>query len=473
MKYVLLICAIFLSLVITFDLFLKEPPVWPDEGGLAQFAVQAGNNPLNYYSYPSVYIVGLSFWFKLLGVSIVSQRLFSVFGGLLTVIIFTLIFKNIGLKNFIFKIIGLVLLITDFTFLQSTRVGRPEIWTIFFGLLSIYSFLKYINSGFKNYIFFILSLFSSVIAFLFHMNGIIFTLIILIVSIINYKKIITYGYKKFFILSIIVLPILIWIGSRFLFLFSYLLLRLKIGVAQDTWLISVFTGKPLELKLVYLSFVSITAVFIIFYFKRSSSKSLLLLISLILSWAVVIFNRDFWYAVFPVAFIILSLMILLDFYFEKWKLDKSSNNYLKLFGLFSVLIILILSNSFFHFNILMSEGGDKYSYEKFIREIQQNIPDNKTVFSSSIPDTYFAFTDRKNNKLERFPQSFVYINDYIDIFNNTDYIIFNGLYGDNYYGDIVAKYIDKNKSNIIKIGEPNQYQAYIIELKPRDQRQNP
>lgn len=464
MRYLLLICTVFLSLIITVDLFLKEPPVWPDESGLAQYSFQAGKDPQNYYNiYPSVYIVGLHFWFNQFGVSIVNQRLFSIMGGLLTTMVFFLILNNLNLKNSFFKIIGIILLITDFTFLQSTRVGRPEIWTLFFGLVSIYFYLKYINSEFKQYIFFIFSFFSSVIAFLFHMNGIIFTLIILIISIINYKNIISLKFKNILMLLVIILPIIFWIGSLFSYFSSYLLSRLKIGLAQDTWLISVFTEKPLELKLIYSSFILVTIIFFTFYLKKPNGKSLLITLSIFFSWIVMLFNRDFWYAVFIVPFVFLSVVILLD---------NFSNNRSKFIGLVIILSTLLLANSKFHFDILISEGGDKYSYEKYISDIKNIIPDNKTVFNSSIPAAYYAFTDR-NNKYEGFPQGFVDINNYIDVLNNTDYIIFNGSYGDNYYGDLVTRYIDKNKLNIVKIGESNQYQAYIIELKSRDQRENP
>lgn len=464
MKYVLLICAVFLCLIITFDLFLKEPPVWPDEAGLANFSTQVEKDLLNYYQvYPSVYIVGLHFWFNIFGVSIINQRLFSILGGLLTVIIFIQILNNLNFKNSIFKIIGVILLITDFTFLQSTRVGRPEIWTLSFGLLSLYFYLKYINSEFKKYVFLILSLFSSAVAFLFHMNGIIFTLIILIVSIINYKKIISLKFKDILVLLVIILPVLIWVASRFVYFYNSLLSRFKIGLAQDTWIVSIFTAKPLELKLIYLSFILITVISFIFYLKSKTNKLLIIIFSLLFSWALMLFNRDFWYAVFIIPFIILALTILLDHFL---------NNRSKFIGLIGLLIILLLSNTKFHFDILISEGGDKYSYEKYISDIKNIIPDNKTVFNSSIPTTYYAFVE-KNNKYESFPQGFVDITNYIDVLNNTDYIIFNGSYGDNYYGDLVVKYVDKNKLNITKIGEPSQYQAYIIELKSKDKRETP
>lgn len=466
MRHVLLICAFFLCLIITFDLFLKEPPVWPDEAGLAQFSVQAGKDPLNYYSfYPSIYIVGLSSWFNIFGVSIVNQRLFSIFGGLLTITVFVLIINNLNFKNTFLKTLALVLLITDFTFLQSTRTGRPEIWTLLFGLLSIYFFQKFMNSEFKNYILLIISFFTSFVSFLFHANGIIFIFVILLGIVIYFKSIFNKNSKIVILFIFIVLPFAILVASRLHMFISYILLRLKIGFAQETWLFAVFDSKPAELKLIYLSLISATVAFIIYVIKNRQKKLLLFLVTLLSCWVVMIINKDFWYAVYIIPFVIIALMILFNSYYGKFKSYQFT-------GLIIIYLILFLSNLKFHYDILLSEGGDKYSYEKFISDIQNNIPDNKTVFNSAIPDTYFAFVGR-NNKYEGFPQSFVDAENYLNVLNNTDYIIFNGSFGDNYFGDIVARYIDKNKSHIVYIGEPDQYQAYVVELKSKDKRENP
>lgn len=473
MRYALLLCALFLSLIITFDLFLKEPPVWPDEGGLANFAIQVNKNPLNYYSYyPSIYIIVLAKWFNIFGVSIVNQRGLSLIGGILCIFISFLILKQLQLKKQIFLFIALILLITDFTFLQATRVGRPEIWTIFFGLLSIYFLYKYINSEYKKYWFYLISFITAIISGLFHFNGFIFLGVLVSVTLINFKNMIIKNTKQLIFTSLLYFPLILLLIFRFSYFISFIPLRLKISFAQETWLTTVFTSKPLELKLVYLSLILISLMFL-FYFLKNYKKKLVLATSLIFSWLVLIINKDFWYAVFLVIFVIFTLAFLMDRSFDNWQTNKISNSFLIFFVTIFLATTLFISNTKFHFEILNNEGGDKYSYEKFIEKIQENIPDNKTVFSSSIPDTYYAFVQRKNNKFARYPQGFVSVDYYLEIFNNTDYIIFNGIYGDNYYGDIVLRYIEKNKLNVYQIGEPDQYQAYIIELKSKEQRVNP
>jgi hypothetical protein len=143
--------------------------------------------------------------------------------------------------------------------------------------------------------------------------------------------------------------------------------------------------------------------------------------------------------------------------------------------IFTIIICftILLANLKFHINILAEEGGDRYSYQKYITDIRKIIPDNTSIFTSSIPDPFYAFTDRKNNPLTRFPQGFVENGGFLKELNETDYIIYNGPYGSNYYGNLVLDYLRKNLLKITQIGGVGQYQAIIAELKPRNQRVNP
>jgi hypothetical protein len=473
-KYILLVCTLFLSLIITFDLFLKEPPVWPDEGGLAQYAIQVAKDPLNYIqTYPSIYILALSGWFHIFGISIVNQRILSLIAGILTGVILYLILKHNFIKHRFSTILFFLILLTDFTFLQATRVGRPEMLTLIFGMSSLYFLFEFSRTDYKKAIFLLLSIFSSAIAFLLHLNAFIFLLIIAIITLLNIKKIYQNNKKFLIFLTIIIIPTIFWLATRLSLFIGTVFLRIKIGNAQGAWLTTVFDSKPLELKLIYLSYIFTTILFFIYFIMKPKKELLIVFVSLILSWIVFIFNKDFWYAVYPLLFIVIALVVLFDKSLESWLENKSTLNKFFLFSTLIISAVLFLSNLKFQGEILLLEGGDKYSYEKYSMDIQKYIPDNKVVFSSSIPDTFFVFAERKNNTFIRFPQSFILKVTYMYDLNRSDYIIFNGSYGDNYYGDIVLRYIEKNKLNIVQIGEPSQYQAYIVELKPKDQRIEP
>lgn len=455
-------------LLITFDLFLKEPPVWPDEAGLVQIAsLSKGNLVEDYQRYPSAYPIILSKWFLLSGISIDGQRSLSVLAGSICIIVFCLLITKISktlVKNSYFSIFSTILLITDFTFLQSTRVGRPEIFTLLFGVFAIYFLLLFVLDKYRKIYLLVLSLISAVFAFTFHINGLIYIVTVLTTTILYFKRFPNQIQKIIAISSIVSSPFLIYLGLCFKPTIATTIARLKIADAQNTWLITVFQDKPLEFKLIYLSFIIISILFFIYTVNKRAGYLYPIAFTLALSWLILIFNKDFWYAVYLVPIVLLIVPILLDHYYPKR---------IRFFGLIFVCIILFLSNLIFQFKILLQEGGNKYSYQKYIQEIQKIVPDGKSVYTSAIPDPYYAFINRKNNYLERFPQGFVKKEDYLKKLDETDFIIYNGPYGSNYYGNIVMDYLKINYLKISEIGIPDQYQAIIAELKPRNQRVNP
>ncbi len=473
MKYVLLTCAAVFFLLITFDLFLKEPPVWPDEAGLAKYSVLAGKDPLNYFQYyPSIYIAVLSSWFHTFGSTIVAQRWLSLIAGFFIFSVFFLISKNLFLENKSFRIIGLILLLTDFTYLQSTRVGRPETWTLLLGLISIYFLQLLINSDYQKFKYLFLSIIFALFSSAFHLNGLIYLAIILIVLMISVKKLLHIR-KKILIMLGLLSPVTIWIFTHTMVFLSFILLRFNIGNAQDSWIFTVFNYKPLELKLIYLSYIAVSLLIFLYFIRRRPANLFIIIIPLIFSWIILFFNKDFWYAVYLVPFVFLSLIFLIDKTYGNWKLTKSQLSFVKFLGVIFICSVLFLSNIKFHYDILLLEGGDKYSYEEYLSEIQKNIPDGKAIFNSAIPVSYYAFTGRNNNQYSNFPQGFVEKSAYIKALNEIDYIIFNGMYGNNYYGDLIVKYMEKNRLNITKIGKQDQYQAYIVELRPITERTDP
>lgn len=466
MKKILLVLSFLLTLIISFDLFLKEPPVWPDEASLAFFATDQTNVFQLYKNYPSIYVPILAGWFSVTGISIESQRILSVLIGFGCVAIFILLvnkFSKDYIKNNSYKLLPIILLVTDFTFLQASRVGRPEIFVLFFGLFSIHLYLYYLNNYRLIYLF--LSLFLGLVSALFHPNGLIFLISIFLSTRILFKKLpklhheITKICALFFVGFTVLILTLTPVAKSFLN-------RLNISDLNSSWLFTVFGSKPLELKILYFSFIVITILYMKFILSNKNLKNYIYIIPSIFSWIVLLFNKDFWYAVYIIPFVYLCLWLLVENYF-----DAVSKN--KLYFLLMVTSAIFLSNLLFHLKILLNEGGERYSYQNFIREIAQIIPDNKSVYTSAIPDPYYAFTSKKNIKLLRFPQSPISKDNFLQELNKVDFIVYNGPFGSNFYGDSIIDYIKSNTQKTTEIGEDGQYRAVIIELKPTDIRKNP
>ncbi|MDD2823198.1 MAG: hypothetical protein PHQ59_03905 [Candidatus Daviesbacteria bacterium] len=476
MKIIILALSIFLLIVITFDLFLKEPPVWPDEASLVQISsIFSVNFQEGFRQYPSFYPPLLSSIFSITGISIEVQRLLSAFAGFAFIVVF-LMFVLKTTRDFKFEtnlaVLPIALLITDFTFLQSMRVGRPEIFTLLFGLVSIFLLFKYISDSFEKLILLILSFVFAILALLFHPNGFIYLVTEVIITAFVFKDIRKSDQK---IIASVTGIISIFAGIiilRILPTLSSIIKRIEVSNAQDSWLFTVFTSKPIELKTIYFSFLIISIIFLLYLNRKKSIQLFTLGLSLTLSWIVLLFNKDFWYAVYIVPFVYLSFLILADNYYKQWHYLKTDIAKYKFIGLIFICLLIFLSNLIFHMNILIQEGGDKYSYEQYIKEIQEFIPDHGTVFTSAIPDPYYAFVNRKNI-VNRFPQSYVDRNDYLKELNESEYIIYNGPYGNNYYGTLVMDYLKLNTLETKKVGQAGQYQSLVVKLKPKDQRVNP
>lgn len=468
MKKILLVLAFIFCFIITFDLFLKEPPVWPDEASLAYLSsVSTGNLITDYKIYPSLYIALLSGWFKINNISIETQRILSVLAGFIFIIIFYFFVNKISInlsKNNFLIIVPIILLIIDFTFLQATRIGRPEIFTLLFGMISIYLLYIFIANGYYKYSLLGFSIIFAILAFVFHINGIIYLLTFFVVFALTFKKLYKNNKQIIIFPAIFIIIFLTFFSFIINLSFSNILTRFEIAGIQDTWILTVLTSKPLEMKLMYLLFISITLLFFCYTFFKRELRLFVITFPLLLSWIILILNKDFWYAVYLIPLAYLAIFILLENYVT---------HRAKFYGLIFVCLLIFLSNLKLHLDILFIEGGNRYSYLQFISEIQKTIPDGKSVFTSAIPDPYYAFTNRKNNKIVRFPQSFVDKANYINELDEIDFIIYNGPYGHRFYGDLLEKYLEINTLKSYQIGTTDQYNATIIELKPTNQRTNP
>lgn len=156
-------------ILIGLALFLKEPPVWPDEAiyaDIAQNLVQDNRLGTDLWRetipgvenyalwYPPVFFYLLSFWFKIFGFSIINQRLLSFLMAIVVIIFYTLLSKELIKKDknnlALIVILSLFGLISDVVFLKASRVSRPEIFILAFGFVAFWFFWQSLK-GEKNH----------------------------------------------------------------------------------------------------------------------------------------------------------------------------------------------------------------------------------------------------------------------------------------------------------------------------------
>lgn len=423
------------------------------------------------YFYPPVFFSSIALWFKLLGFSIANQRLLSVAAGFGFLVVFyffsRLFFKN---KACWYSVLPLGVLVVDFTFSRGSRVSRPEIFVLFFGLLSLYTFLiarqKNVKSDLKSVLLMASGLLGS-LAFLNHAVGSLFFLSLLVYLLITEKLTLFKSKNSYLFASSFLAPIVLWLAliwPSLDILVEQVLLSLHVKRAVDSWIKQALFEQPLEIRIIYLIYISTTLTFIIF--SRINQKRAYLFISIILvfAWLFPISGKLFWYFILPVPFIYLAFSMLLAEIHQQSILYKS-------------LVAALLITSFFNLKlnaqIISETRGENYSYEKFVQRLLGIIPENRTVFLSSIPDPYFGFKTERRNKLYEFPALPTSQENYLNILDDSDFIVYNGLHEPPGFGNFLLGYIKENKSNLYLIGEASQYQAFIIELLPKAQRKNP
>lgn len=207
--------------------------------------------------------------------------------------------------------------------------------------------------------------------------------------------------------------------------------------------------------------------FCILYFltHKKETVGLFLIITLLVSYLIVIWGKQFWYFVYPIPFLYLSYTRIIHQEFKK----KIKSN-LWLYVLYILIAVNILTNLKINYEVFRPFVRNSHSYTLFAQSVAEKIPDGSTVLLSSIPDTYFEL--KKNNTLDL--RHFVALPSlkaqYLTMLDTIDYIVYTAPL-DLVYGNLLDSYIVANQQQLIKVdnGE-NQYRALIFKLKPKPER---
>ncbi len=147
----LLIISLLPLFLAAYFLFLKDPPVWPDEAtSLHQAQSLLKNGKIDAFNYggipegskraglafPPLYFITLGLWTNLFGETIESIRALSLLIGSLAAVTFFFLVK-IKFKSLYIATLGTLLLTFNVHFAQATRLGRPEILTVLIMIASL------------------------------------------------------------------------------------------------------------------------------------------------------------------------------------------------------------------------------------------------------------------------------------------------------------------------------------------------
>ncbi len=486
----------FLSLVLLasfylffrFILIMKVPPLWPDESIYAEIAY----NILHYarsgadlwgdaipgvkdhiLGYPPLFIYSLAFWFKLNVFTIFSQRFLSIIVGLVYLFSYFYLAKTFLNKknNYELIFIPLLILVFDPTFLRTSIISRPEIFVLLFANISLISFnhvfLKQSKKriGRKDLFFSVLAGLTASIATLFHLLGIIYLISEAILLIFIKRTKICKDKLSLLFLASSLIPLIMFTFTLIPYLDNY---KNQIGTISQmratspSWIRQIFTYAPTEER-TFAILLIISGIFPLLFGKIYQNRRLMLITLIIaMSWIIVLVGKIQWYYILPIPFTYMGIALMID------SENKKSSLFRKMLVLVLFFFLLLNLKSIFSLRYLFYK--DVYSYEELSTQILNYIPDNKTVFLSSIPDAYYVFKTKRNNRLYQFPPVPIAPEKFLNLLDQSDYIIYNASLSVSGLDLYLQKYVLKNMAKANKIESINQYQVVIFELKPGQER---
>lgn len=464
-KYIFLLLLIFfLYFFLNYIHLLKYPPIWPDEAEYADIALNILKTgdfkttlhsvsifPLDkVYTYPPLLMYIFAACFKLFGFSITVQRMVAVIFGAVFLLFFYLFSIKI-LKNKLLALLPIFLLVFDLTFMKAAKISRPEIFIMAFTQIALFLIISKENM----YSYILIGLFLG-LSFIIQPYGIIGIIITTIYFFWKYKL---KSIKKLVIISVPVFISVGWWFNKINWQLDILRKGMKLQTLRKNLEPGYFTQLLTEQNH-YVSMLNLSllagSIFLVIYIilNKKTQEKILILISLLTYWFFIFIGKQFWYYAYPIPFIYLGYFLIIKEKTNSWRY---------------VALIFIGLNLFFNTRVNLTLykrfWGNSYSYEKYAKSIVNNIPNNSSVFISSIPDPFFELKKNTTLKLHLYPALPDEKIKYKQALESSDYIIYNGSY-DLIYGNLLKKFIDKNKKTKINVFNGlNQYEGSVFRVK--------
>lgn len=471
-------------LISNFFLFLKDPPVFPDE---PVFFDMAKNISLKgYYTadiyvgtikavaeaglgYPPLYFYALNLWSNIFGSSIESVRSLSFFIGIISLTLFFITVKKIFKYDRI-ALIGTLLLSLNIHFARATRLGRMEILAFLFLIIS--SLFLMLAWEKKRKFLYILSGVGSAGAVMSHPLGIMATPIIVFSTFFKEKNLKDKITLSFFTGIPVVIVLLGW-----LFLQKD---RLPAILQTYSLLIANKSGKiPYALVLFQNDFswwflfiidISLISIFIYTFIKIKNDFNTFILIGLFISIFLSLLNVEFGYLIYPQLFLILAILSILQ--------ANIGELLRKILYILIWLLLLALINIQFlnNNNLSVTNQGERsvfstlnHDYHDFAQQINNNLPQDKkiNIFIASFPDPYFDLRKNPNFTFYEAPDPNFSLSEenYKKTLDQSDYVMLTWI-----PHNFLIDYLNKNTETKIVIKQDNGYSGLLIKLVSKDKR---
>ena len=270
-----------LSLILLLGFFLRirgiNPDGWYDEWSsffysnpdysltnLYNTAVkQEGSQPL--------YLVILSLWHNIFGYTPESSKLFSIFNGFASIILFYYFVLIVNKRNLIFKILSIFLFSTNFFLIEYSQEIRFYSLSVLASLLSLIFFFKFLKS--KKYFF--LYIFFSTLSLLVNIFFMTIVLSYLIIIILNKKNYIYY------LVPFLIILIYLFLDFQFI---SNTIYRVNSYTINDTLSVHFVLGYYFNIffgSVYYGGIILLSLVFLTLYLRKNIYKNTMLIFFII------------------------------------------------------------------------------------------------------------------------------------------------------------------------------------------------
>lgn len=467
-KYVLLAVVFLLYILINSQLLFNSPPVWPDESGYADGALNLlhenrlfsslwgdiGHYHKGIFWYPPFMFYMFSFMFKIFGFSIETMRYTTFFAGGIFLILLYFFSKEFFKKDSLLAFLPIFFVLIDQAILDKTRIARPEIYILICILSS-----ALLVMGTKKLWRFALAGFFAGLAFLIYFAGAIAIGIIGLYIIYKGK----FSKDTLLRLSVFAVPI----GLCILWWLSVIQFDIKTlveGLAQQRgrksgplFLTQLFNGAYFisALRDTTIFFGSIFLSIYLFLHKKFDYRVFLIL-TLIISWLYILFTKGDMVYPAPFFYIAVSLFLM------KTYQEADEKPFYFIGG-----IILSLLLSGLAIKEMIPKFANRPSYHSFVTAVAKEIPDNSSVFISTLPNVYFELRKNDTLTLRLFLEANGYKKEYLDELDKMDYVVINHDLSQDIYGNLVSRYVQANSEEVKPVQvEQKGYGAYVVKLKP-------
>ncbi|MBP9815922.1 glycosyltransferase family 39 protein [Candidatus Woesebacteria bacterium] len=472
---------IFLLLIFSFyifsSLFLQtiHPPVWPDEAIYAEVVenvIATGtiksdlwkdaiiniqtkamwNPPLFFYEY--------ALWQRVWGESIYYQRALVQIVGFAALVILFLLLKKKHLAGHV--LLPLALWVSNVVVAKSTRLARPEIFVLMFGLLGLYLMSRAHEDNKKNnYLLFGLAGLAFGMSILNHIIGIIFIIGTLASIIFQEKNNLLRKYSVVLLTCLVTL--LPWLIDVYLhwntFLQQFNLSSYPRSLVASWLHVDLLTGELLQ-RVVLASYLILSLYIVtlllqkIFLLKKKVLAIQALSVSMLaIAWILSVKGKSEFYSIYPI-----TLTILATYYFIS---DASFSTHRK--RLLQLSACILIAQIIQTISLINGAAQGGYKYEAFANAVASKIPEESSVFLTAIPDPYYGLTSKKGITLYEFPAVPIARDKYLNILNDSDYVVYNGHFEAHLFGNFITTYIQKNLESKSEV-HAGGYDAFVFKL---------